>query len=142
MKNHRHLNRQTGVMLLEGLFAILIFSVGILGIIGLQIASVKQSAQAKYRTDASLLANQLIGQMWVSDRTPATLQANFSSPAGAQFTAWRNGVISALPGVSASANSPTVAFNGNVATITVFWKAPNEPVADAAHKYVVLAQVR
>ena len=56
-------------MLLEAFIAILIFSMGILAIVGMQASAVKTSADAKYRSEASLLANELIGQMWVSNRT-------------------------------------------------------------------------
>lgn len=55
---------QSGAMLLEALIAILIFSLGILAVIGLQAQSIRNSAEAKYRSDASYLANQLIGRMW------------------------------------------------------------------------------
>ncbi len=60
----RRRNSQSGAMLLEALIAILIFSLGILAIIGLQAQSIRNSAEAKYRSDASYLANQLIGRMW------------------------------------------------------------------------------
>jgi type IV pilus assembly protein PilV len=140
--------RQTGSMLLEALIAILIFSMGILALIGLQAASIKLSGDAKYRSDASLLANQLIGQMWVSNRSPATLQANFQggpqTPAvtnGAAYTAWVADVAAALPGVSGvAANQPTVTVltqtpaapatsTSSLVTIHLFWKSPSEQPA-------------
>ena len=76
------------MILIESLLAILIFSLGILALVGLQAAAVKQSADAKYRTEAALLANEIIGQMWVSDRTTAVLQGNFNSPGGARKPRW------------------------------------------------------
>ena len=138
-------------MLLEGLISILLFSIGILAIVGLQAASIKMVGDAKYRSDASLLADQLIGQMWASDRTIATLQANFSStPAGSQYTNWvANSVnTSSLPGVAGvAANKPIVTFTTNtttavsssIATITIYWNSPNEPAQ--AHKHVVVAEI-
>lgn len=75
-------SRQRGVMLIEALLAILIFSIGVLGIIGLQAAATKASADAKYRSEASLLANKIIGRMWASDRTVATIAGSFSDPDG------------------------------------------------------------
>jgi type IV pilus assembly protein PilV len=44
-------------MLLEALIAILIFSFGILGLVGLQANAINLSTDAKYRADAALLAN-------------------------------------------------------------------------------------
>lgn len=131
---------QKGSMVLEAMISILIFSIGILAIIGLQAASIKSTAGAKYRTDASLLANQIIGQMWIADKTNATLVGNFSSPSGARYTAWKATVAQALPGVTGvAANAPTIVIDAsNKATITLFWQAPNE---DAPHSYTTIAVV-
>lgn len=132
--------KQRGSVVLEALISILIFSIGILAIIGLQAASIKNVTAAKYRTDASLLANRVIGQMWVSDKNNASLVTNFSSPAGANYAAWANTVAQALPGVSGvPANAPTIAIDANNnATVTVFWQAPDEA---ASHNFTAIAVV-
>ena len=129
-------------MLLEGLIAILIFSLGILAIVGMQGAAVKASGDAKYRSDAALLANQLIGAMWVSDRAPATLKTSFETN-GTGYNAWLADVGATLPGVAA--NPPQVVVDamnpatlGQV-TVTIFWQAPNE---STAHNHSVIAQIR
>jgi type IV pilus assembly protein PilV len=131
---------QQGSVVLEALISILLFSIGILAIVGLQAVSIKNVTAAKYRSDASLLVNQVIGQMWVGDKTNATLSANFSSPSGANYAAWASSVAQALPGVSGvPANAPTIAIDaGNNATVTVFWQAPDETVA---HNYTAIAVV-
>jgi type IV pilus assembly protein PilV len=143
-------------MLLEALIALLIFSMGILAIVGLQTASVKIAGDAKYRTEASLLANQLIGQMWVSNRTAATLRTNFSStPQGAAYVAWAGSmpspadgtVMATLPGVSAYPPTVTVQLvvgpttTTSLVTITIFWKAPSDPAAAPPHQYMTVAQI-
>ena len=141
--NSRHhcANNQSGVILLEALLAILIFSLGILALVGLQAAAVKQSTDARYRTEAALLANEVIGQMWVSDRTTANLQGNFNSPGGAAYVNWLARVGGVLPGVAA--NPPTIAIDPQgIATVTVNWIAPNEPAGTAPHQYVAIAQIR
>lgn len=141
--------QQTGSMLLEALIAILIFSIGILAIVGLLAASTKSAGDAKYRSDASLLANQLVGQMLGSNKSTLTiLQNNFQSPNGTAYTAWLPGVTAALPG--AAATPPTVVITqapstssltpSSQATITINWNAPNE--AAGAHTYVTVAQIR
>jgi type IV pilus assembly protein PilV len=131
---------QQGAVVLEALISILIFSIGILAIVGLQAASIKNVAASKYRTDASLLANQVIGQMWVGDKSNAALTANFNSPSGASYVAWASTVAQNLPGVSGvPANAPTIAIDANNnATVTVFWQAPDEA---AAHNYTTIAVV-
>lgn len=77
--------RQSGVMLIEALIALLIFSIGILGIVGLQSSAVTASSDAKYRSEAALLANELIGQMWAGNRTQAALQAAYLSSNSAAY---------------------------------------------------------
>lgn len=131
--------RQSGSALLEGLFAILIFSMGILGLIGLQISAVKQSTDAKYRAEASLLANELVGRMWASDRLPVNLKTNYET-GGAQYNIWKARVSSMLPGITDSANQPGVEVDADsVVTVTLNWQAPGE---DDPHKYVLVAQVK
>jgi type IV pilus assembly protein PilV len=78
---------QAGVMLLEALIGILIFSLGILSLVALQATSIQLTSDAKYRTDASLLANRLIGQMWASGLAPAVLKTKFEN-GGDQYNAW------------------------------------------------------
>lgn len=147
---------QAGSMLLESFIAILIFSMGILAIVGMQASAIKHSADAKYRSEASMLANELLGKMWVAlDRTGTTaaqftaaqvaMQTNFQGGAGtdgAGYTAWFSEVQATLP--DSSAYAPTVTINpaNGLVTITVLWKPPNEPTAAAPRSYLVLAQIR
>jgi type IV pilus assembly protein PilV len=129
---------QRGVLLLEALLALLIFSIGILAIVGMQGVAVSQSTDAKYRVDASLLANELIGQMWVGSR--ATLQADFST-GGTAYSAWLPQVQATLPG--AQANPPVVVVDANnVATIDIWWQAPSSDPNATPHHFRSVAQIR
>jgi type IV pilus assembly protein PilV len=149
------MSKNAGFMLLEALLAIVIFSFGVLALVGLQAFAVKATSDAKYRSDAALLANQLIGQMWTSNRTQATLQTNFSSPSGVGYQAWAGTggtnstpaagtVLQALPGAQAAnptvviAPITTTAVPTSLVTITIFWQPPNDP---DQHKYVTVAQI-
>jgi type IV pilus assembly protein PilV len=62
---------QSGGFLLEALIGVLIFSFGILGIVGLQAQSLRHTGDAEYRAEATYFANSLISQMWTDD--PAVL---------------------------------------------------------------------
>lgn len=129
--------QQQGSVLLESMIAILIFSMGILAIVGLQAASIKNTASAKYRTEASMLANQIIGQMWADDKANASLKSNYESSSGAKYILWKASVTKALPGVAS--NAPTVAIDAsNVATVTVWWQSPGEA---KPHNYVAIARI-
>jgi len=142
-------SKQSGFMLLEVLISILIFSLGVLSLVGLQATSIKQSSQAKYRADASLLANDLIGRMWTSSRAVAALQASFATD-GTVYADWLGNVQAALPG--AAANPPTVqvvavaggpgTLPSSLVTINLFWKAPNEPAADPVHRLTVVTRLK
>jgi len=133
-------SNQAGFSLIEALVSIVIFSIGVLALIALQVTSVRQSSNAKYRSDAALLVNQLIGQMWVSDRTTTTLQTNFNT-GGTLYTQWANAVQAQLPAAAASAPTVAVAADGQV-TVNVFWKAPNEQAADPQHSYTAIARIQ
>ena len=135
--------RDSGFLLLEVLVAVLIFAVGVVGMIGVQAVSARNATSAKYRSDAALLVNQLIGKMWVSDRTPATLQSNFNT-GGTAYTAWLASVSAALPGVVAnSATAPTVAVDSSgVVSVAVYWVAPGEAQAGVSHGITTITQIR
>ena len=56
--------KQAGVILIEALVGMLIFLIGVLALMGMQAAAISNTSQAKYRSDASLLAGQIVSQMW------------------------------------------------------------------------------
>ena len=127
-----------GSMLLEGLIAILIFSMGILALMGLQAASIANTGEAKFRADAAFLANKVISRMWVTN--PANRVADFS-PAGTQFLAWKTEVGDQYTGVPGGI-APTVTFtaprpNTTNVVVTVMWRSPNQPASSPQHSYVV-----
>ena len=50
--------------MLEALVGLLIFSIGILGLVGVQVSMTKAQTVAKFRADAAGLAGELVGSMW------------------------------------------------------------------------------
>ena len=124
-------------MLLEAMIGILIFSMGILAIIGMQARSIAYVSDAMYRSQASFLSNEIIGAMWV-DR--ANL-ANYVMPGGASttVTTWAAKVSNELPG--SAANPPTIAIDPatGIVTITIQWMPPN---VTTAHNLVAVAQIQ
>lgn len=141
---------QRGIVLLEALVALLIFAVGVLGLVGLQATSVKQAAAAEYRSTAVLQANDLISRMWTADRFATDWNNQFdSATAGAGYTAWKSAWANALPGAGLTGNEPKVSFKavpGGIAgtrgtilaTIVIQWKAPSD---DDTRNYTVVAQL-
>jgi len=131
---------ERGATLIEGMLAILIFSIGILGIMGLHAASIRNTTDAQFRAEASHLANGVIARMRVYDAGLVT--TDFASPSGAQFTQWLTDLAAAkatLPGMAA--NPPTVAFGGATGreiTVTIFWQAGGDT---AVHQQIVYSQL-
>jgi type IV pilus assembly protein PilV len=144
---------QDGVVLIEAMIAILVFSIGVLGIVGLQSVMISGAAEAKYRSEASFFANRLLGEMATADRASAADLGPFAT-GGARYTTWYNDIKNAnisagllgLPGATANPPSVTVAAGPNNAsgrpvrydiTVTVPWKAPGQSL----HKHVVTASI-
>lgn len=129
---------QSGVALLEALVGILIFSIGILALMGLQAQSIRNTVEAKYRNEAAYLANQIIGQMWVDRANLAAYDTG--GGANANMTAWRAQVANTLPRVVvAGANSPIIAVAGNQVTVTVLWQLPGSD--SVQRQFSVVAQI-
>lgn len=130
--------RQSGVALLEALVGILIFSIGILALMGLQAQSIRNTVEAKYRNEAGYLANQIIGQMWV-DR--ANL-ADYDTTGGANpnMDAWRTRVASTLPRVVVGGtNSPEIDVVATQVTVTLYWQLPGSD--SVQRQFSVVAQI-
>jgi type IV pilus assembly protein PilV len=122
--------RQQGAFLLEALIAILIFSLGVLGIVGLQARSLKAVGDAQYRGEAAFYAQTLAGRMWAHD--PTSLQTYFGT-SGTGFTNWSDQVTAAGSGLPGAADRPPeISFTnlsskqGVMATIKIYWQAPGE----------------
>lgn len=149
MKSTSTKPKQTGAMLLEALIAILIFSMGILAVIGMQAAAIRNSSDAKYRADASYLANSILGQMW-ADRNNLAAYAHRPSgatcaPSGAasanpNVTAWLASVSNSatgLPGATAGTQQIVVGAN-RLVTVTVCWRAPQDT---GFHNFQLTSQI-
>ena len=105
---------QQGATLIEALVAVLIFSIGILAVVAMQAFSVRAVTDAKYRADASFLANQALGRLW-GDPTNLALYAEADVD------------VAGLPN-----GKRTVVINGDRATVTIRWQLPGE----GAHQFV------
>lgn len=111
-------------MLIEALIGLLIFMLGILALIGMQAIAMQYTIDAKYRSEASFLANQIIGTMWV-DRSNLNSYDTTSGSGTTQRAAWISSVTETLPGTTGS-NVPTISISGQQATVTVIWQRPGE----------------
>jgi len=112
--------RQDGIVLLEALAAILVFSFGILAFLWMQASATRQVTDSKYRLEASFAANQLLGDMWVHRDKLADYAAE-------------NQTVATLPN-----GKRTVVIQGNQVTVTINWQLPGET---KTHRYQAVAQI-
>ena len=136
--NIKPASQQKGVMLLEALVGILIFSIGILAMLGMQAVGIRNTMDSKYRSEAAYLANEIVGQMWVDRSNIASYDD--AGAGNARRTAWNTRVASLIPQDPAapSSTAPTIAIAGRQATVTVRWKPPGETTIS---QYVMVAQI-
>jgi len=128
--------RQTGFTLLEILIAIVVLSIGLLGLAGLQANSLKNNNSAYQRTQASLLANEMLDRIRAnrlglaagaydaldssSTSDPGCITSGCTPAQIAQYDAhdWSDRLDNLLP-----SGKGTVSGNGtnSIFTITVMW---------------------
>jgi type IV pilus assembly protein PilV len=115
---------QRGVALLECLMALLIFSVGLLGLLGLEARVMNISVDSENRNRAAMLASEVASQMWLNNRV--TLPP---VPATADYTALLARVPDqtkgGLPGGVVTITA--VPLTTNAADIKVTWQEVNAP---------------
>ncbi|HUL91486.1 MAG TPA: type IV pilus modification protein PilV [Burkholderiales bacterium] len=153
---------QRGVMLIEALIAILIFSIGILAVVGMQGIAIKNVTESRSRSEASFLASELLAQMWIDQNingvganTSNVTPGNYNYPGSGSIparlgtlsppTGWI-GRVSRLPGATTVLPRVTITnatSSGATVTIQIFWQMPEEASAGLpAHNYTVVASIQ
>lgn len=118
---------QKGIFIIESIVALVIFTIGILGIIKYQGETINATTDSQNRITAAFLADSIISDMWVS-------QSQITAIAGGQgeiYQNWLDQVSNYLPGVSGqdSDTAPIITVtNGldgaRIIQVTVRWKVP------------------
>lgn len=118
---------QHGIALLEVLVAILIFSFGILGVVGLQAAMIKDTTEAKYRAEAASIAQKRLGELWV-DQDKLSMYAEENTDISAS-SGLPNGKRSTIRGGGTCNGDPSCFI------VTVTWQVPG---ATTAHNVTIV----
>jgi type IV pilus assembly protein PilV len=122
-----------GVTLIEALVALLVLSFGVLGVVGLQGRALQYAVDAEDRNRAALLADDLVGLMWLN-RTVSLPTATVSA-----WTARvQNAATSGLPQASTTVSAPDAL---GVVTITVRWRPPSRKAASGDLSYTTKVTV-
>ncbi len=129
------LQPQRGMALIEVLVSLLLFSFGVLGLIGLEARSINFSVDAEDRNRAALLASEAASDMWMG--------SNVSLNA-ATLAAWRKKVGNPAQGGLPNGNGTItpLAVSGsatnNAADIVITWQAPSSTTSDTLTTRVIL----
>jgi type IV pilus assembly protein PilV len=146
---------QSGLILLEAMVAILIFTIGVIALMGVQAAAMRSTSDSKIRMDAEFFADQLLSEMAIDGRTNlgtldfTRLSTRYDSTLnGPGFRRWRNRVTDVanggLPGTTGFLptvrviNQPVIAGGATMVgvNIVILWRAPNDPVSEPARRLV------
>lgn len=119
-----------GISLIEVLVVIALFSFGLLGLVNLQARAVQTSASAEDSNRAALLANEIATTMWTQNTVNLPL---------ATVTAWDTRVGNLAAGGLPNGDGD-VSVTGNVATITITWRAPSDPIG-SDRRYVTQVMI-
>ncbi len=165
--SHR-LNRSRGISLVEVLVALVVLSVGLLGVAALLVTSVQGTRTALYRTYAINLvsdmadrirANAVAGaayagagvrahcQSWNDAGTERSTNCTPTQLAADDLARWRQNVQASFPVVSANIPSATVQFFAGTPTtpqryrITVAWQEPTSNQSGSLSSYSHSADV-
>lgn len=132
MSRHRH----AGFTLLEVMIALVIFSIGLLGLAGLQAGGLRSNTAAQYRTIATIQAYDMADRIRANprgvsngdynaldDTSPATgncvtATCNATQMATFDYYEWEKSTQNALPGGHGTVSG---AGAGSQFTITVMW---------------------
>jgi type IV pilus assembly protein PilV len=108
---------QRGVALVESLMALLIFSVGLLGLLGLEARVMNFSTESENRSRAAMFASEVASQMWLNG-TVAPGTADYTNLLASINDQTKGG----LPGGAAATVTVTpVAGTTNAADIAITW---------------------
>lgn len=138
-------NAQIGGGLIEALMSLVVLSVGILGLIGMQATVIQDNSESRVRMQAGFFATSVLGMAAANPENVGCFIVNSTQSAACvspdvqtQASAWLDQVVSALPG--AATVPPQVAYDNGSGqlTVTLRWRMRGD---NAVHNYVATTQV-
>ena len=138
--------RQSGALLIEAMVGILLFTIAVLGMVGLQSNLMRETQQSRFRIDAAYLANGLISRMWgdvVASHAGYGYAAGDCAAPPVALANWCAAATNLLPAVQADiavtpGNSVVTPPIPTTATITLSWGIVGE---NYRHQYQTVALI-
>ena len=134
-REHEPPSPAAGFILVEVMISVLIFSVGVLALVGLQARMITAQTEAKVRADAGNLAMELIALL----HTDASHVSSYSASdcdGYAPCSAWKAKVASYLPNGTATLTPPT-STSGDY-TVTLQWQVAR----GETHRYSTTTRIK
>jgi type IV pilus assembly protein PilV len=122
-----------GISLIEVLIAMTIFAFGILGMLGMHARALSSFSDSRYRTNAALLGESLLNDIWVNRANMASY--NYASgvvPSAVQ--PWLSQVQATLP-----KGAGTITVAGSTVTVIVNWQPPDSATQ---HQHTEIATIQ
>lgn len=119
--------KNKGFFIIEALIAVLVFMIGILGVLQIQLTQMQATADAQYRMQASYMADNIMSKI-VLDKSNLN---NYVSGSNDEYTTWFNDLKGVLPAVSD--NPPVITTSespngGTLVKIIIKWKSPQTSI--------------
>lgn len=108
---------QGGTSLIEVMVSVVLLSIGLLGLVGLQARAVQSNVDSEYRADAALLANEIATTMWL------THDASDTSAVASTFSNWQSVAARALPSGAYEVGAPD---DTGAVRVTITWVVPGQ----------------
>jgi type IV pilus assembly protein PilV len=126
-----------GFTMIEVMVALLVFSLGVLGLVAIQATAVRMATDARDRATAVFLADQLLARMLIADPLTAATFAHLPSgsvacsPSGspstnAVVTGWLAEVAALLPNAVSAQQQVVVNAANSQVTVRLCWQNGNE----------------
>ncbi len=132
-------NRESGFSMLEVLISIFVLAIGLLGLLSLQMTSLKNNHSAQYRTSATVLAYDILDRMRLNRDADYSLTMS-ATPAGTglkntDLIAWVSDIATTLPSGDGS-----VSISGDIVTVIVQWNDERGTEGSATQQFTVSSE--
>jgi len=119
--------KNKGESLISSMLSMLVFSAGIMSMLGLLSNTLIETASVEYRSKASAIASNTLVNMMIGDKSLENLKTKYAAPNGTQYQEFLKRVQSNLPGTLQEKNYPSISIDdkGRV-EIKIKWKSPSD----------------
>ena len=122
--------KNKGESLISSMLSMLVFSAGIMSLLGFLTNTLIETASVEYRSKASAIASNTLVNMLIGDKSLDKLKTHYAAPNGAQYKEFLRRVQANLPGTLEEKNYPTISVGEKgMVDIKIKWKSPSDQLS-------------